>query len=69
MTRYILTTGGNIDINLSDEQEAWFGDRMTESSTGRILVPARLYTEFKKITGVYCVTNQQIKDFLIDNCY
>jgi hypothetical protein len=54
---------------LTEEQKVWFGNRMTESPTGRIIVPTRLYDKFRKITDNEFLKNHEIKCWLIDNCY
>lgn len=54
---------------LTEEQKNWFGNRMDESHTGRVLVPSRLYAKFRKITGREHLQNHVIKCWLIDNCY
>ena len=56
------------DILTKDEKD-WFGDRMDESHTGRILIPKRLYEKFRNITGASTATNAEIKCWLIDNAY
>ena len=58
-----------MDFYLTEEQVIWFGDRMTESSTGRVLIPTRLYDKFRKITNNELLTNITIKCWLIDNIY
>jgi hypothetical protein len=47
----------------------WFGDRMHESHTGRVLVPSHCYAKFRKLADNEFLSNQQIKDWLIDNVY
>lgn len=54
---------------LTEDQKDWFGNRMDESSTGRVLVPTRLYKKFRDATGVSNATNHEIKCWLIDNVY
>ncbi|AUR86202.1 hypothetical protein NVP1083O_56 [Vibrio phage 1.083.O._10N.286.52.B9] len=54
---------------LTEQQKEWFGDRITESHTGRVLIPTYLYTKFKKIVGNEFLINQHIKSWLIDNVY
>lgn len=56
-------------ITLTEEQKKWFGDRMSESHTGRVLVPTYLCTKFRKITDNENLSNEEIKSFLIDHCY
>lgn len=54
---------------LTDDQKHWFGDRISESQTGRVLVPSYLYAKFKKIVGNENLDNESIKCWLIDNVY
>ena len=54
---------------LTGEQKRWFGDRMSESHTGRVLIPGYLYVKFKKIVGNENLKNENIKCWLIDNVY
>ena len=54
---------------LDDEQKSWFGARMSESHTGRVIVPSYLYVKFKKIVGDEHLKNEHIKIWLIDNVY
>lgn len=54
---------------LTDEQKRWFGDRISESQTGRVLIPSYLYAKFKKITVNEHLDNESIKCWLIDNVY
>ena len=58
-----------IDIILTEDQITWFGDRMTESHTGRVLVPSHLYTKFKKIADNEFLSKDRIKNYLIDEVY
>ena len=57
------------DLKLTEEQKDWFGDRMTEGSTGSVKVPTHLYNKFRKIFGDECISNDHIKTYLINNCY
>lgn len=57
------------EYDLTKEQKAWFGDRMTESHTGRVLIPSYLYKKFRKVVDNECVPNDEIKDYLIKHCY
>lgn len=54
---------------LTNEQRQWFGDRMDESHTGRVIVPSHLYKKFRKIVDNEFLSNEQIKDYLIEYCY
>ena len=57
------------NIKLTEEQKTWFGDRMSESGEGRVIIPTHLYKKFKKITDLEHMPNHQIKCWLIDYCY
>ena len=50
-------------------QLLWFGNRMHESHTGRVLIPSHCYAKFRKIIDNEFISNQDIKDWLIDNVY
>ena len=50
-------------------QLLWFGNRINESHTGRVLIPSHCYAKFRKITDNEFISNQEIKDWLIDNVY
>ncbi len=54
---------------LTDEEKIWFGNRMYESSTGRVIVPSYLITKFRKLVGDEHLDKLHIKNWLIDNCY
>ncbi len=54
---------------LTDEEKNWFGDRMHESSTGRVIVPSYLITKFRKLVGDENLDKLHIKTWLITNCY
>lgn len=54
---------------LTEEEKDWFGDRMSEGRSGAIRVPTYLYVKFKKITDNEFLKNNDIKCWLIDNCY
>ncbi len=58
-----------IKVNLSNEQKEWFGERMDESATGRVIVPKYLLTKLKKIADNDSITDLQAKTWLIDNVY
>ncbi len=53
---------------LTKEQKLWFGNRMDESQSGRVLVPTYLYDKFRKLTNTE-YENHMIKSYLIDYCY
>jgi len=55
--------------DLTQDQKEWFGSRMHESATGRVLVASYLYKKFRKIADAESWTNGEIKDYLIDRCY
>jgi hypothetical protein len=55
--------------DLSAQDLRWFGDRMHESHTGRVIVPSHCYVKFRKITDNEFISNQEIKDWLITNVY
>lgn len=57
------------DFLLTEEQKSWFGDRMHESSTGRVIVPSYLYNKFRKIVGNELLSNDRVKSWLISNVY
>lgn len=59
----------NPSFKLTREQFDWFGDRMTESHTGRVLVPSHCYSKFRKIIDNEFISNGDIKCYLIDNVY
>lgn len=59
----------NPDFKLTEDQKDWFGNRMTEGSTGSIKVPTHLYNKFRKIYENDLTSNEDIKTYLIDNCY
>jgi hypothetical protein len=65
----IYTSNAVLDIWMSNEDLAWFGDRMDEGASGAVKVPTRLYDKFRKITGLEYVKNGEIKTFLIDHAY
>lgn len=54
---------------LTEEQKEWFGSRMDEGRSGRVLVPSYLYKKFKKIFDSEFLSNEAIKCYLIDECY
>ncbi len=60
-----------IDVNfvLTEDQKDWFGNRMDESHTGRVIVPSYLYKKFRKIADNDFLSNEDIKCYLIDKCY
>jgi len=57
------------ELKLTDEQIRWFGDRMTEGSTGAVRVPSYLIKKLKKIADNEFLPNDVCKSFLIDTCY
>ena len=57
------------DIDLTEDQKNWLGDRMTESHTGRVSVPPYVCEKFRKITNREFLTNEQVKDYLIQYVY
>lgn len=59
----------SLDVNLTVDEKEWFGERMYESITGRIMMPSYLYKKFKKITGLNKASNMCIKCYLIDEVY
>lgn len=56
-------------LKLTPDQYEWFGDRVNESRSGRVLVPNHCYNKFRKIAGNELLSNKDIKDWLIDNIY
>ena len=56
-------------VELTQEQKDWFANRMDESATGCVKVPAYLYSKFRKIADNECILNATIKTVLIDECY
>jgi len=54
---------------LTPTQIEWFGHRMNESHTGRVLVPSHCYVKFRKIADNEFLSNLIIKTWLIDNIY
>jgi hypothetical protein len=54
---------------LTKEQKEWFGNRMDETQSGRVIVPSYLFEKFRKITGRPELQNHTIKSWLIDYCY
>ena len=56
-------------FKLTREQFEWFGNRMTESHTGRVLVPSHCYNKFRKICDDEYLSNGDIKCYLIDHVY
>lgn len=70
MNQFRVMLGNSFyDFYLSYEERSYFGNRMTESSTGAVQVPTRLYEKFRNITGLGFAKNHEIKEFLIRNCY
>lgn len=57
------------DFKLTRSEWDWFGDRMTETRSGRVTVPSHCYNKFRKIIDNEFLSNQHIKDWLIDNVY
>ena len=61
-----------ISLSKSDflpSQLDWFGDRISESQSGRVLIPSHCYAKFRKITDNELISNREIKVWLIDNIY
>ena len=58
-----------IDFRLTEEQKDWFGNRIKESHTGRVIVAQHLVEKFRKLSGDYTTSKEVIKNFLIDQCY
>jgi hypothetical protein len=56
-------------FKLTRKQYEWFGDRMTESHTGRVSAPSHCYNKFRKVCGSDHLSNEEIKCYLIDNVY
>lgn len=56
-------------FELTYQEKQWFGDRLHESHTGRVLVPSHCYKKFKKIADNEFLSNEDIKNWLIDNVY
>jgi hypothetical protein len=56
-------------FELTQEQVMWFGDRLHENRAGKVIVPNHCYKKFKKIAGNEFLSNQDIKNWLIDNVY
>jgi len=59
----------NHDFKLTRAQYEWFGDRMTESHTGRVSAPSYCYNKFRKIIDNEFLSNEEIKCYLIDYVY
>lgn len=57
------------EFKLTEEQKKWFGDRMHEGPTGRVIVPSHLYAKYRKLSGREFMPNHAIKTILIDQCY
>ena len=57
------------DLLLLPSEINWFGDRITESHSGRVLIPSHCYTKFRRIIGDEFLTNIEVKCWLIDNIY
>ena len=56
-------------FEMTEELKTWFGDRMTESHTGRVIVPSHLYKKYKKLAQNEEIKNHDIRTILIENCY
>lgn len=54
---------------LTEAQKIWFGDRMTENASGRVIIPTHLCEKFKKIADNPFMDNSEIRCWLIDHCY
>lgn len=54
---------------LNKEQAEWFDERMSESYTGRVIVPTHLCNKFRRITERPDLDNHTIKRWLIDNIW
>ena len=59
----------DIDFKLTEDQKDWFGNRMDENQSGRVLVPTRLYKKFRIIADNEFISNHDIKAYLIDHVY
>jgi hypothetical protein len=57
------------ELKLTEEQRTWFGDRMTEGSTGAVRVPTYLINKLRKIADNEFLSTDRCKDYLIDKCY
>ena len=56
-------------VELTEDQKKWFGDRMSETASGRVVVSSYAYRKFRKVTDLEFLTNDQIKSYLITNAY
>lgn len=56
-------------FKLTPVQIDWFGNRLHESASGKVIVPSHCYKKFKKIADNEFLSNQDIKTWLIDNVY
>tara|TARA_R110000851_G_scaffold22894_1_gene67562 strand:- start:872 stop:1066 length:195 start_codon:yes stop_codon:yes gene_type:complete len=58
-----------LQLQLTEQEKNWFADRMSESGTGRVLIPSNLYHKVRKMADNPFLDNSQIKTFLINECY
>ena len=58
-----------IDFRLTEEQKDWFGERISESRTGRVIVPSYLCDKYRKLSDRPDLSNEAVKSILIDECY
>ena len=58
----------NYGLKLTADELNWFGDRMNESHTGRVLVPKYLRTKLIKM-AIKPMSDDEAKDFLINKIF
>lgn len=54
---------------LTEDQKKWFGNRLDETQTGKVIVKKYLVKKYRQITGNYHDRDFVIKDEIIKNLY
>jgi len=57
------------DLVLTEQQKEWFGDRMDENQSGRVLIPSHLYEKLRNLADDPSLPRYKIKAYLIRVCY
>jgi hypothetical protein len=57
------------EFQLTEQQKDWFGERMRESRSGRVIIPTYLFDKYRKLADDPTIPNHKVKCILIDQCY
>lgn len=56
------------DYKLSEEERLWFGERIKESPSGRLIISTSLVNKYRRLACDFYTSTPVIKDKIIRQC-